>query len=102
VGRPATTDPAAAKSFYAGLFGWDMRDNDAGGGAVYTTCRLDGDAVCGLGMSDDMRAAGVSPSWTSYVTVDDADAAAARGKKLGAKVINDAFDVLDAGRMGRR
>jgi predicted enzyme related to lactoylglutathione lyase len=50
----ATTDATAAKSFYGGLFGWEMRDGDSGGGAVHTTCHLDGDAVCGLvEMPDD-------------------------------------------------
>jgi uncharacterized protein len=96
----ATTDVAAAKSFYTGVFGWETEDSDAGGGAVYTTCRLDGDAVCGLfGMTEDMRAAGAPPSWTSYVSVTDADAAAARAAELGGGQLDDAFDVLDIGRM---
>ncbi len=96
----ATTDAAAARSFYAGLFGWEMDDDDAGGGAVYTMCRIDGDAVCGLfEMSPAMRATGVPPNWTSYVTVADADAVPARVHELGGAVIDDAFDVLDVGRM---
>ncbi len=96
----ATTDAAAAKSFYTGLYGWETEDTDAGDGAVYTMCRIDGDAVCGLfEMSEEMRATGVPPNWTSYVTVADADAAAARAKELGGGAIDDAFDVLDAGRM---
>ena len=96
----ATTDAGAATSFYTGLFGWDTEDTDAGGGAVYTTCRIDGDAVCGLfEMSEEMRATGVPPNWTSYVTVADADAAATRAKELGGDAVDDAFEVLDAGRM---
>jgi uncharacterized protein len=96
----ATTDTAAAKSFYDSLFGWEMEDNDAGDGAVYTMCRIDVDAVCGIfEMSEEMRARGVPPNWTSYVTVADADAAAARAKEVGGDVIRDAFDVLDVGRM---
>ena len=62
----ATTDAAAAKAFYAGMFGWEMEDNDAGGGAVYTMCRLDGDAVAGLyEMTEEMRATGAPPNWLS-------------------------------------
>jgi uncharacterized protein len=96
----ATTDAGAATAFYTGLFGWDTEDTDAGGGAVYTTCRIDGDAVCGLfEMSEEMRATGVPPNWTSYVTVADADAAATRVKELGGDAVDDAFEVLDAGRM---
>lgn len=96
----ATTDARAATAFYTSLFGWETEDADAGGGAVYTTCRIDGDAVCGLfEMSKEMRATGVPPNWTSYVTVADADAAVARVKQLGGDVVDDAFEVLDAGRM---
>lgn len=94
----ATTDAAAAKSFYTGLFGWATEDIDAGG-AVYTMCRVDGDAVCGLfEMSQDLRITGVPPNWTGYVTVTDADAAVTRAKELGGGAIKDAFDVLDVGR----
>ncbi len=63
-------------------------------------CRIEGDAICGLfEISEDMRATGVTPNWTSYVTVADADAAAARAEELGGGAINDAYDVLDLGRM---
>jgi uncharacterized protein len=96
----ATTDAPAAKSFYTGLFGWETEDNDAGDGSIYTMCRIDGDAVCGLyEMSEDMRATGIPPRWTNYVTVADADGAAAGARGLGGAVVNDAFDVMDLGRM---
>jgi predicted enzyme related to lactoylglutathione lyase len=96
----ATMDAAAAKAFYTDLFGWDTEDTDAGGGAVYTLCRIDGDTVCGMfEISPEMRAEGAPPNWTNYVTVADADAAAARVQELGGEVIDGAFDVLDAGRM---
>jgi uncharacterized protein len=85
----ATTDADAAKSFYGGLFGWQTEDAGAG----YTMCLLDGAAVCGLAEMPDAH-----PAWTSYVTVADADGAAARAKELGGSAA-DAFDVLDAGRM---
>jgi uncharacterized protein len=90
----ATTDAAAAKAFYTALFGWETEDTDAGGGSVYTMCRLGGDAVCGM-----FEMPGAAPSWTSYVTVEDADAAALRATELGGSRLQDAFDVLDAGRM---
>lgn len=96
----ATTDAAAAKAFYAGLFGWETEDTDAGGGAVYTMCRLDGDDVCGIfEMSPELLERGAPPNWTSYITVADADAAVARITELGGEAIDGAFDVLDAGRM---
>jgi predicted enzyme related to lactoylglutathione lyase len=91
----ATTDAAAAQAFYGGVFGWELEDAQDDGG-VYTLCRVDGDAVCGL---HELRAAGVGPSWMSYVTVADADAAAARATELGGLVVDDPFDVGDDGRM---
>jgi uncharacterized protein len=57
--------------------------------------RLQGRAVAGL--------AGTMPgqptAWNSYVTVDDADAAATRAGELGATVISEPFDVMELGRM---
>ena len=92
----ATTDAAAAKSFYTGLFGWDLDETDA----AYTICRLDGDAVCGLHEpSEDIRATGVPPGWTSYVTVADAAAAATRARELGGDVVDGASEFLDLGRV---
>ena len=92
----ATTDAAAAKSFYTGLFGWELDETDA----AYTICRLDGDAVCGLyEPSEDIRATGVPPGWTSDVTVADAAAAAARARELGGDVVDDASEFLDLGRV---
>jgi predicted enzyme related to lactoylglutathione lyase len=96
----ATTDAAAAKAFYAELFGWELQDVDAGDGATYTMCRLGGDAVAGIfAMTGEMHASGVPPNWTSYVTVADADAAVARARELGGEAIDEAFDIGDVGRM---
>jgi predicted enzyme related to lactoylglutathione lyase len=96
----ATTDPAGAKAFYGELFGWEAEDMPAGGGATYTMLRLDGDYVCALYEMDAERLEqGVPPHWFSYVSVEDADATAARARELGGTVYGEAFDVLDAGRM---
>jgi predicted enzyme related to lactoylglutathione lyase len=42
----ATTDPAGAKAFYGGLFGWEAEDMPAGEAGTYTMLRLHGDEVC--------------------------------------------------------
>jgi predicted enzyme related to lactoylglutathione lyase len=92
----ATADVTAASAFYGDLFGWDTDDVD---GATYRTCRLDGDAVCGLSeLPAAARTAGVPSSWTSYVTVPDADAAAERATELGGVVTEAPADVGDFGR----
>ena len=99
----ATPDPAAAKTFYGSLFGWEAEDNpipaDAGGG-VYTMLKLGGESVAALyEQMHDQREAGIPPNWFSYVTVADADAAAARAKELGGAVQAGPFDVMTQGRM---
>lgn len=96
----STTDPEGAKAFYAALFGWSYDDRPAGEGVVYSMALLDGAAVAAISpLPAPMRAAGAPPAWMSYVTVADADAAAARAKELGGQVYNGPFDVFTAGRM---
>ena len=61
--------------------------------------RLDGSLVSAIfPLSDESRAAGTPASWTSYVTVADVDATAARALELGGTVTRDAFDIADVGR----
>jgi predicted enzyme related to lactoylglutathione lyase len=94
----ATTDQPAAKKFYSGLFGWQVNDMPMGPTDVYTIFRLAGrDAAAACTLRPDQK--GIPPNWTLYITVDNADAAAARATKAGGKVFAPAFDVMDAGRM---
>ncbi len=96
----ATTDPEGAKAFYNELFGWEAEDMPAGEDATYTMMNLDGDYVAGLyEMDDERKSQGVPPYWLSYISVEDAEVAAAKAKELGGKVIEEAFDVVDSGRM---
>ncbi len=39
------------------------------------------------------------PNWSAYVDVQSADAAARRVEELGGRVVKQAFDVMDMGRM---
>lgn len=97
----ATTDQDAAKTFYAALFGWEYEDNPIGEGAFYSTATLGGRAVAAIApQPPQQRDAGAPPVWNSYVTVDDVDATLVRARELGATVHADAFDVMEAGRMG--
>ena len=96
----ATTDPAGAKTFYGELFGWKAEDMPADGAGTYTMLRLDSDEVCGLyELGAEWREQCVSPYWFSYVSVEDADATVARARDLGGAVYEEAFDVMDAGRV---
>ncbi len=96
----ATTDAVAAKAFYGGLFGWEGEDMPAGDAGTYTMLRKGGREVAGLyELGAEMRDRGVPPHWTSYVTVADVDARAARAEELGGTVVAGPFDVMEAGRM---
>ena len=96
-----TTDQEAAKTFYAALFGWDYEDNPVGEGFYYSMAKLDGHFVAAIALQpQQQREAGAPPAWNSYITVENADEALARAKELGASVHADAFDVMEAGRMG--
>jgi uncharacterized protein len=60
---------------------------------VYSTALRDGKDVAALFVSDQ------PPHWNCYVTVESADATAARAAELGATIAAEAFDVMDVGRM---
>ena len=95
-----TTDQAAAKAFYVGLFGWEFEDMPVGEGVVYSMMRVDGKDVSAISpQPEPQRNAGVPPMWNSYVSVEDADAIVERAKELGGTVHAPAFDVMQAGRM---
>jgi predicted enzyme related to lactoylglutathione lyase len=95
-----TTDLQAAKDFYGGLFGWKANDMPVGEGVVYSMQEIDGKPVAAISPQPQAQAdAGVPPMWNSYVTVESADAAAAKAAELGASVHAPPFDVMDAGRM---
>ena len=92
----ATTDADAAKAFYSDLFGWELDDLDLPGGGVYTMALIDGRRVGALGT---VQQEGQPPAWNAYVTVEDADATAAKVRELGGTLFAEPFDVMDAGRM---
>jgi predicted enzyme related to lactoylglutathione lyase len=93
-----TTDAAAAKKFYGALFGWTFDDQPAGPGMTYSMCKLGGrDAAALYTMDKAMQ--GVPPHWASYITVDNVDARTKKAAQSGGKVLKEAFDVMDVGRM---
>jgi predicted enzyme related to lactoylglutathione lyase len=96
----ATSDQDAAKKFYTTLFGWQVKDNDMGPAGVYTIFTRDGKDVSACCKLDEAQAkTGMPPYWGTYITVENADAAAAKAKSLGGEVLMEPFDVMDFGRM---
>jgi predicted enzyme related to lactoylglutathione lyase len=97
----STSDPTAAKSFYASLFGWEIQDMEIpGSDTPYTMFSAAGRQVgAAFVQMDEERNQGVPPHWNLYISVDDADGYAKRAEAAGGTVLAPAFDVMDAGRM---
>ena len=88
-----TRDPAGAKSFYEGVFGWSHDDSDAGG-VTYTVWMLGGAPVGGMmPMEGDLWPAELPAHWMVYIAVEDADATAAKCVELGGSVAVPPTDI---------
>jgi uncharacterized protein len=96
----ASSDPVAAKAFYASLFGWQSEDLRAGDFGTYASLRRDGAEVAILyRQTREARAARAAPHWTPFVAVENADAGAVRARELGGAVLREPFDLANAGRV---
>jgi predicted enzyme related to lactoylglutathione lyase len=94
----ATNNSDAAKRFYGGLFGWTFDDMPAGPDMIYSMAKLGAQRVGAL-YKMGAQMAGVPPHWASYVSVDNVDETVTKAKANGGKIVKDAFDVMDVGRM---
>src|ERR1700754_2930133 len=77
-------DPAAARAFYGGLFGWSFSDE------AYAIASLDGHAVAAIALGDG--------PWNMYVAVENIEAAAEKIQAAGGKRTGDTEDV-EVGRL---
>ncbi len=84
-----TPDPDASRAFYTGLFGWHATtDPDPAAGGL-TTLTLNGDVehpVTALIPNTSEAASGTPAFWTTYIRVDDIDAAAKDAGTAGGQV----------------
>jgi uncharacterized protein len=95
-----TPDAAGAKQFYSQLFGWEASDAPLPGGAAYTTFRLEGLTVAGMGeLSPEQQTVGETASWFSYVKHSDLDAVAERIAAAGGALLLPPADVMGEERM---
>ena len=98
-------DPEGSKAFYGAVFGWEAETMDMGGGE-FTLWRLPGylggepqqpvprDVVgVMLRMGDGGIPNDVPPHWQVDFWVADADATAAKAKKLGGRIVVPPFDI---------
>ncbi len=92
----ASPDLDASAAFYGAMFGWqcsEAAEDDSAGG--YRMFYMRDRAVAGMGPAQG----GMPPFWTTYVSVDDADATVGQVKDAGGAVFMEPMDVLDVGRM---
>jgi len=91
----ATNDPAMAREFYTGLFGW--RTDVMNMGMEYTVFLGDAGPLAGAyALTPEME--GMPVCWMPYFGVDDPDAAAAKAASLGATVLKGPEDIPGIGR----
>lgn len=95
-GELATTDAAAAKSFYSGLFGWSLKESSDG--MPYTELANGGQPIGGIMAMSGPQWEGVPPHWGIYFMVEDCDASAAKAGALGGKVCVPPTDIPHVGR----
>src|ERR1041385_1559792 len=94
----ATTDTKKAKTFYAKMFDWKLKDlpNSAAGG-IYTMIDV-GKVKEGSGGGIMKQMMPDAPSaWMPYVLVKDIDAATKKAKKLRAKIMKGVTEVEGMG-----
>jgi predicted enzyme related to lactoylglutathione lyase len=88
------SDVEAATEFYGGIFGWTFEDAmPPGAQGRYVIAKLDGQDVGAIAGPRQGAAA-----WSTYVSVDDADAAAQRLLSAGATVRSAPADAGEGGR----
>jgi predicted enzyme related to lactoylglutathione lyase len=89
-----TKDVAAAKQFYSGLFGWEMKVSRSGD--FYTELGNAGRSIGGLmGIRPDMGP--IPPNWGIYFLVDDIQKAVAKVGELGGAVVHPITDIPNVG-----
>jgi hypothetical protein len=95
-----TSDPAAAKTFYSELFGWEVGPEGGSEVGGYTMIFQDEQPVCAISpQQQGQKDMGVPPMWNSYIAVDSADETTAKAKQAGGNILSEPFDVMEFGRM---
>ncbi len=81
-----TPDIAAARRFYAGLFGWTFQDIDLGR-IQFTEASLDGRPVAGMIQKEIPASLHRQPAWLTFIAARDVDASRTLATQHGARVL---------------
>ena len=93
----ATPDIEAAESFYYGLFGWEIPElPDSAEMGGYRRAKLNGRDVAGV---MPLMQEGQPPAWSTYISVDDADAIGRAVQENGGTMIAEPMEVSNYGRL---
>lgn len=92
----ASSDAAAARDFYAKLFGWQVEVNPDPQYSGYAIASLGGEQVAGIGPTQMPEQPTV---WSIYIGTDNVEGTAEKVKAAGGTVVAPPFDVGDQGRM---
>jgi predicted enzyme related to lactoylglutathione lyase len=79
-----TSDPVAAATFYAQIYGWSVTEQEMGAAGTYRVLKR-GDVMTGGIMK--LPTPQAPTSWGAYVAVADVDATMKRAESLGAKLL---------------
>lgn len=93
-----TPDVDASSAFYKAVFGWEVEDQFDGEQRVYTMYRRDGQKVTGA-IGQGPQTQGMPAMWTTYIAVDDVDAAIAAVGAAGGSLMMGPMDISPAGKM---
>ena len=89
-----TPDVAAAKTFYGAVVGWTFSEEFPD----YIVLNVGKAGVGGI-MKTPPEMKSMPPVWTGYIHTPDVDAACKQVAALGGKIMREAWDVPDVGRM---
>ncbi|MDD2765417.1 MAG: VOC family protein [Opitutaceae bacterium] len=96
-----TTDVAAARKFYQGLFGWKVNDLPVGDGDFrYSLLRVQGRDVGAIyPMSAEQRKMKAPPFWLPYVAVKNVKRTVRKAQAAGGKICMEPMKIMEHGRM---
>ena len=91
-----TSDQETSGTFFSKLFGWNLKQVDAGEFGTYTLFQKEGLDVAGM-MDPTPDTPGEGSFWHSYIAVDDIEECVKQTVILGGKVLVPPHDVPDVG-----
>jgi predicted enzyme related to lactoylglutathione lyase len=93
-----TTDQEKSGAFYSKLFGWSIKQVDAGDYGTYTIFKKDGQDVAGM-MNPTSETPGEGSYWHAYIAVEDIDDSVKQTTQLGGKVLVPPHHIPDEGQV---